>query len=136
MNKLDAMIDFTATYRVKFTPEQVDLFRKVAEAHYDAVCRAACNRADLSQGRKNGFLTMWRDQLHFALMHTADDADAFWLHATNRDLQTLCKILEPINLEGTCTAAEKAECGEIFRQIFVVFHVGNQRHPESIKVAQ
>ena len=61
---------------------------KLSALHYDGTCKAAAGVAD-NQGRRNGFITIWKLSLEYA-----EPGESRAVRATNQDLQICLKLME------------------------------------------
>lgn len=77
---------YDVSIRLELDESAIDSLIQLSESHYDGVCKSA--------GRVGGFLYGWRNRITFAV----DDGVDVEFFATNRELQTLCKITELAHL--------------------------------------
>lgn len=81
-----AKLEFAFT----LTEEQIRLLSQVSSLHYDSKCKGLTAKA--GDGRANGLLTVWANQIAFYMESPDDEAPI--LTASWRDLDTLLKATE------------------------------------------
>lgn len=105
--------DISPTYNFYFrlTPDEIGLIGRVADIHYDWVCKAA--------NQNNGIVRSW------AKWSELDPE--IKCEATFRELDLVCKILEPGNYSGAqFSQDEKNQCFAFFTKFMKALEETNK----------